>query len=139
MTAPMIPALNDMELERILDAAHAAGAREAGWVMLRLPWELKELWREWLQVNYPDRAARVMKLVQEARGGKDYVPQFGGRMRGEGVYAELLAQRFALAVKKLGLNERRLRMRSDPFRPTPAAAREGRLFCAPCPSQLGGP
>ncbi|MFC3674085.1 PA0069 family radical SAM protein [Ferrovibrio xuzhouensis] len=128
MTAPMIPALNDMELERILEAAHAAGAREAGWVMLRLPWELKELWREWLQVNYPDRASRVMKLVQEARGGKDYVPQFGGRMRGEGVYAELLAQRFALAVKRLGMNERRLRLRSDLFRPPPADARQGRLF-----------
>src|SRR3546814_13205466 len=73
MTAPMIPALNDMELERILDAAHAAGAREAGWVMLRLPWELKELWREWLQVTYPHRAPREMKLVQESHRGKDDV------------------------------------------------------------------
>jgi DNA repair photolyase len=128
MTAPMIPALNDMELERILEAAHDAGAREAGWVMLRLPWELKELWREWLQVNYPDRASRVMKLVQEARGGKDYVPDFGGRMRGEGAYAELLAQRFALAIRKLGMNERRLRLRKDLFVPPPADTRQGSLF-----------
>jgi DNA repair photolyase len=128
MTAPMIPALNDMELERILEAAHDAGAREAGWVMLRLPWELKELWREWLQVNYPDRASRVMKLVQEARGGKDYVPDFGGRMRGEGAYAELLAQRFALAIRKLGMNERRLRLRKDLFVPLPADTRQGSLF-----------
>jgi DNA repair photolyase len=128
MTAPMIPALNDMELERILEAAHDAGAREAGWVMLRLPWELKELWREWLQVNYPDRAARVMKMVQEARGGRDYVPDFGGRMRGEGAYAELLAQRFALAIRKLGMNERRLRLRQDLFTPPPEDVRQGRLF-----------
>ncbi len=128
MTAPMIPALNDMELERILEAAHEAGAREAGWVLLRLPFELKELWREWLQEHYPDRATRVMKLVQEARGGKDYVADFGGRMRGEGAYADLIAQRFALTIRRLGMNERRLRLRRDLFVPPALDERQGRLF-----------
>lgn len=128
MTAPMIPAVNDMELERLLEAAFDAGAREAGWVLLRLPLELKELWREWLQAHYPDRASKVMKLVQESRGGRDYVPQFGGRMRGEGAYADLIAQRFGLAIRRLGLNERRLRLRTDLFRRPAADARQGSLF-----------
>ncbi len=128
MTAPMIPALNDMELERILEAAHEAGAREAGYVLLRLPFELKEIWREWLAEHYPDRASKVMKLVQESRGGKDYEPDFGDRMRGEGAYAMLLSQRFRLATKKLGFNQRRLSLRSDLFTPPARDARQGRLF-----------
>ncbi|MBP6818116.1 MAG: PA0069 family radical SAM protein [Ferrovibrio sp.] len=128
MVAPIIPMLNDMEIEGILAEAHAAGAREAGYVMLRLPFELKELWREWLAEHYPDRAARVMKLIQESRGGKDYVPQFGSRMRGEGPYMELVAQRFALATRKLGFNTNRLRLRSDLFQPPARDARQGSLF-----------
>ncbi len=128
MTAPMIPAVNDMELERLLEAAWAAGAREAGWVLLRLPYELKELWREWLQEHYPDRASKVMKLVQDSRGGKDYVADFGDRMRGEGAYAQLLAQRFQLAIKRIGFNERRLRLRRDLFRHPELDVRQGRLF-----------
>ena len=128
MTAPMIPQLNDMELERILEAAYDAGAREAGYVLLRLPLELKEIWREWLNEHYPDRAARVMKMVREARGGADYVPQFGARMRGEGAYADLIGQRFALTCKKLGFNKRRYPMRSDLFVPPEKDERQGRLF-----------
>ena len=128
MVAPIIPMLNDMEIEGILAEAHAAGAREAGYVMLRLPFELKELWREWLAEHYPDRAARVMKLIQESRGGKDYVPQFGSRMRGEGPYMELVAQRFALATRKLGFNTNRLRLRSDLFQPPARDVRQGSLF-----------
>jgi len=128
MVAPIIPMLNDMEIEGILAEAHAAGAREAGYVMLRLPFELKELWREWLAEHYPDRAARVMKLIQESRGGKDYVPQFGSRMRGEGPYMELVAQRFALATRKLGFNINRLRLRSDLFQPPARDVRQGSLF-----------
>jgi len=130
MAAPMIPAINDMELERILEAAHEAGAREAGYVLLRLPHELKELWREWLAEHYPDRASKVMKLVQESRGGQDYVPEFGARMRGEGPYAALIAQRFALAIRKYGFNSRenRFRLRADLFRKPAEDARQGRLF-----------
>lgn len=128
MTAPMIPAVNDMEMERLLEAAWEAGAREAGWVLLRLPFELKELWREWLNEHFPDRASKVMKLVQEARGGKDYVADFGGRMRGEGAYADLIAQRFALAIKRIGFNERRLSLRKDLFVPPEKDTRQGRLF-----------
>lgn len=128
MTAPMIPGLNDMELERILEAAYEAGAREAGYVLLRLPFELKEIWREWLQEHYPDRASKVMKLVQETRGGKDYEPEWGERQRGEGVYATLLAQRFRLAIRRLGFNEKRLGIRCDLFTPPEKDARQGRLF-----------
>lgn len=128
MTAPMIPAINDMELENLLEAAWEAGAREAGWVLLRLPYELKELWREWLQEHYPDRAAKVMKLVQDSRGGKDYVADFGGRMRGEGAYADLIAQRFGKAIKRIGFNERRLSLRKDLFRAPPLDDRQGNLF-----------
>lgn len=128
MTAPMIPAINDMEMERILEAAWEVGAREAGWVLLRLPFELKELWREWLQEHYPDRASKVMKLVQETRGGKDYEANFGQRQRGQGAYADLIAQRFALAIKRIGFNEKRLPVRCDLFQPPPLDARQGSLF-----------
>jgi DNA repair photolyase len=128
MTAPMIPAINDMEMEQLLEAAWAAGAREAGWVFLRLPYELRELWREWLQAHYPDRASKVMKLIQDARGGQDYVADFGDRMRGQGAYADLIAQRFRLAIKRIGFNERRLSLRKDLFRPPPKDERQGSLF-----------
>ena len=128
MTAPMIPAINDMEMENLLEAAWDAGAREAGWVFLRLPYELRELWREWLQAHYPDRASKVMKLIQDARGGQDYVADFGDRMRGQGAYADLIAQRFRLAIKRIGFNERRLGLRKDLFRKPAADARQGSLF-----------
>ena len=128
MTAPLIPAINDMEVERILEAAFEAGAREAGWVLLRLPLELKELWREWLQEHYPDRAAKVMKLIQETRGGRDYTANFGERQRGDGPYADLIAQRFRMTVKRLGYNEKRLPVRCDLFRPPPRDDRQGSLF-----------
>lgn len=117
-----------MEVERILEAAYEAGAREAGWVLLRLPLELKELWREWLQEHYPDRAAKVMKLIQETRGGRDYTANFGERQRGDGPYADLIAQRFRMAVKRLGYNEKRNPVRCDLFRPPPKDERQGLLF-----------
>jgi len=128
MAAPMIPALNEHEIERILEAAYEAGAREAGFVMLRLPLELKELWREWLAAHYPDRASRVMKQVQAVRGGHDYQAEFGDRMRGQGPVAELVAQRFQLACRKLGFNERRWTLRTDLFTPPAADSRQGCLF-----------
>lgn len=103
LVAPVIPALTDHELERILEACAAAGARWAGYVLLRLPYEIKDLFREWLAEHYPQRAAHVMALVRDMRGGRDNDPRFGSRMRGTGPYALLLRSRFKLAVRRLGL------------------------------------
>lgn len=103
MVAPVIPMITDVEIERILEAAHEHGARAAGYVLLRLPHELKEVWREWLALHYPERAAHVMSLVRQMRGGKDYDSAYGTRMRGEGPFADLIAMRFAKAYKRIGL------------------------------------
>jgi len=105
MFAPAIPALNDGEMEAVLSAAAEMGARSAGYVLLRLPLEIKDLFREWLEGNVPDRARHVMSLVRSMRGGKDYDSQWNTRMRGTGPYAEMIARRFHLAVKRLGLNQ----------------------------------
>ncbi len=102
LVAPVIPMITDEHLEHILAAAHAAGAQDAGYVLLRLPHELKEIWREWLQLHYPERAGHVMSLVQQMRGGKDYDSAFGTRMRGQGPFADLIAMRFAKTCKRLG-------------------------------------
>jgi len=102
MVAPVVPMLTDHELEHVLQAAHDHGARAAGYVLLRLPHELKQVWREWLQLHYPERAAHVMSLIQQMRGGKDYDSRFGIRARGEGPFAQLLAQRFQKAHARLG-------------------------------------
>ena len=104
MFAPVIPALNDGELEAVLKAASDMGARSAGYVLLRLPLEIKDLFREWLEVNAPGRARHVMSLIRQMRGGKDYDAAWHQRMRGTGPYAEMIARRFHLAVKKNGLN-----------------------------------
>jgi DNA repair photolyase len=101
LVAPLIPMLNDNELETILQHAKAAGARDAGYVFLRLPHELKDLFGEWLNVHEPLKAERIMRRINDARGGKAYDSAFGRRMRGVGEYADLLAQRFHLAMKKL--------------------------------------
>ncbi len=116
MVAPIIPALNDSEIERILEAAHAAGAREAGYVLLRLPLELKELFREWLETDFPDRAKRVINILRSMHGGKDYVATFGHRQRGSGPYAEQIGARFRLALQRLGMERRGLQLRTDLFR-----------------------
>ena len=102
LVAPVIPMITDEHLEHIMEAAHEAGARSAGYVLLRLPHELKEVWREWLQLHYPDRAAHVMSLIRQMRGGKDYDSAFGKRMRGDGPFADLIAMRFKKARRKLG-------------------------------------
>ncbi len=102
MVAPVVPMITDSEIEHILEAAHAHGARAAGYVLLRLPHELKQVWREWLQLHYPGRAAHVMSLIQQMRGGKDYDSAFGKRMRGEGPFAQLIGQRFAKTHSRLG-------------------------------------
>jgi DNA repair photolyase len=104
MFAPCIPGLNDHEMEAVLERAAAAGATGAGYVALRLPLEIKDLFREWLETDHPDRARRVMSLVRQMRGGKDYDSQWGSRMRGEGPIAELMAARFAAAKKRYGLD-----------------------------------
>jgi DNA repair photolyase len=116
MVAPIVPAINDSEIERILETARGAGAVEAGFVLLRLPLELKELFREWLATEFPDRAAKVINVLRSMHGGKDYVAEFGLRQRGTGPYAEQIGMRFRLATKRLGLNERHLRLRTDLFR-----------------------
>ena len=102
MVAPVVPMITDHEIEHILEAAREHGAGAAGYVLLRLPHELKQVWREWLELHYPERATHVMSLVQQMRGGKDYDSGFGTRMRGEGPFAQLIAQRFAKAYKRLG-------------------------------------
>jgi DNA repair photolyase len=122
LVAPVIPAITDHEMEDILAAAHAAGAVGAGYVLLRLPHEVKDLFREWLAQHYPDRAKHVMSLINQARGGKDYDSEFGVRMVGTGPYAQLLRTRFELARRRLGLQdaEGRHELTTSLFRP-PAA------------------
>ena len=127
LVAPVIPAITDEYLERILEAAREAGAQSAGYVLLRLPHELKELWREWLQLHYPDRAAHVMSLVRQMRGGKDYDSAFGTRMRGQGPFADLVAMRFAKTRKRLGFGALPP-LRTDLFVPPRKPSLQGELF-----------
>ncbi|RVT96412.1 PA0069 family radical SAM protein [Rhodovarius crocodyli] len=106
LAAPMIPAINDMELERILSAGANAGAKRAGYVLLRLPLELRQIFEEWVQKHFPDRARKVLSLIRDTRGGATYQSDFHTRQTGTGVYAGLLAQRFARSVESLGLVRR---------------------------------
>jgi len=116
--APVIPQLTDRDLEAILEAAAAAGARHAAWTMLRLPREVAPLFRDWLEVHYPLRAAHVMSLVRQIRGGRDNEPRFGVRMGGQGEFADLIRRRFALACQRLSLNtERDAPLDTSRFRP----------------------
>ncbi|HYM42689.1 MAG TPA: PA0069 family radical SAM protein [Steroidobacteraceae bacterium] len=118
MVAPVIPALTDHEMERILEACAAAGARWAGYTLLRLPHEVKDLFKEWLAEHYPDRAAHVMAMIREMRGGRENDARFGSRMRGTGPCAALLRSRFGLACRRLGLNaESRSALDTTRFRP----------------------
>jgi DNA repair photolyase len=117
MVAPVVPGLTDSEIERILETARGSGATEAGYVLLRLPLELKDIFREWLRSEFPDRADRVINLLRSMHGGKDYVAEFGERQKGRGPYADQIALRFRLALKRLGLNERRQALRIDLFKP----------------------
>ncbi|MCK8780701.1 PA0069 family radical SAM protein [Rhizobium sp. NTR19] len=115
LVAPVIPALNDHEIERILEAGHAAGATEASYVLLRLPLEVSPLFRDWLLQNYPNRYRHVMSLVRSMRGGKDYDAEFGKRMKGAGPYAWQIGRRFEMATKRLGMTRRGLPLRDDIF------------------------
>ncbi len=117
MMAPIIPALNDHEIERILDAGKAAGAMEASYVILRLPLEVSPLFRDWLLQNYPDRYRHVMSLIRSMRGGKDYDADFGKRMKGAGPYAWQISRRFEMATRRLELTRRNIALRDDLFVP----------------------
>lgn len=116
MVAPVIPALTDSHMEQILEKAYQAGARKAGYVFLRLPHELTNLFEEWLQQYFPLKAQHVMSLVKQSRGGKSYQSDFGKRMRGEGIFADLLANRFKLSCQKLGMSGERTGFRTDMFK-----------------------
>ncbi len=128
MVAPVIPALNDHEIERILDSASGAGAREAGYVLLRLPAEVSPIFREWLLQHYPDKYRHVVSLIRSMRGGKDYDADWGRRMKGQGPYAIQIGRRFSLAAKRYGLNQRRLPLRTDLFRTPGGCEQQLALF-----------
>jgi DNA repair photolyase len=128
LTSPMILGLNDHELERLLEAAVEAGARSAGYILLRLPLEIKDLFRDWLQAHYPLKADRVLGLVRDTRGGRLYDPTFGARMRGTGPQADLLARRFTVACRRLGLARAPAPLRTDLFRVPPAPGDQLALF-----------
>jgi DNA repair photolyase len=117
MASPIIPALNDHEIERILDAGHAAGATEASYVLLRLPLEVSPLFRDWLLRNYPDRYRHVMSLIRSMRGGKDYDAEWSKRMTGGGPVAWMIGRRVEQACERLGLNANRKRLTTDLFTP----------------------
>ena len=127
LVAPVIPMITDEHLEHILEAAHDAGAQSAGYVLLRLPHELKAIWREWLQLHYPQRADHVMSLIQQMRGGKDYDSAFGTRMRGQGPFADLIAMRFAKTRKRLGFGSMPP-LRTDLFTAPRTPSAQGELF-----------
>jgi DNA repair photolyase len=126
--APVIPGLTDPELDRILAAAGAAGAVAASWIMLRLPGEVAPLFRDWLAERLPDRAAKVLARVREVHGGRDYDPAWGRRMRGEGLWAELIDRRFRLAVARLGPDAEQPPLRCDLFAPPERPGAQLSLF-----------
>ncbi len=128
MVAPVIPALNDAEIERILEAVAATGVRHAGYVLLRLPLEVRDLFREWLTANFPDRSAHVFKLIREMRGGKDYDSTFTTRMTGTGPVAWMIGRRFEVACERLGFNRTKVRTTTEHFRPPRPAAEQLSLF-----------
>ncbi len=128
MVAPVIPALTDSELERILDAAAAQGVKEAGFVLLRLPLEVSEVFREFLQREYPDSFQHVLSVLRSMHGGKDYDAAWGERMTGRGPYAWQIARRFEIAAKRLGLNGERRRLHTDLFQPPGGEGMQLRLL-----------
>jgi DNA repair photolyase len=115
MVSPIIPALNDSEMERILDSASHIGVPEASYILLRLPLEVRDLFREWLIANYPDRYRHVFNVIRDMRGGKDYDSQWGLRMKGTGPMAWMIGRRFEIACAKLGLNKKRSKLTTDHF------------------------
>jgi DNA repair photolyase len=126
--APVIPALNDAEIERILDAAAAVGVKSAGYVLLRLPLEVRDIFREWLMANFPDRYRHVFRLIRETRGGKDYDSTWGKRQTGGGPVAWMIGRRFEVACQKLGLNKTKISLSTDHFRPPQQGAEQLQLL-----------
>lgn len=132
--APIIPMLNDVELEAILETCRDAGASWAGFVLLRLPHELKDLFRDWLQTHYPERAEHILSLMRQLHGGREYDANFSRRQTGSGPFAQLIARRFRLTQQRLGFNAQRFALDSSQFqRPAPVATR------APVPGARAGP
>jgi DNA repair photolyase len=127
MVAPIVPAINDAEIERILDAAKAAGVEGAGYVLLRLPLEVRDLFKEWLMANFPDRYRHVFALIRQMRGGKDYDAQWGKRMTGSGPYAWMIGRRFEQACARLGLNVKKTRLTTEHFNPPRGRAEAAQL------------
>ena len=115
--APQIPFINN-DMEKVLEAAAEAGAQRAFYTVLRLPWELNALFQDWLQQHYPDRAERVMARIREMRGGRDYDADFATRMKGSGIWADLIRQRFEKTCTRLGLNRQRVELTTELFRPS---------------------
>ena len=128
MVAPIIPALTDGEMERILDAAKANGAIDAGYILLRLTGEVSDLFKEWLLRHYPDSYTHVLSVMRSMRGGKDYEAGFGTRMRGTGPYAWQLGRRFEIATRRLGLKPMRMSLRTDLFEPPQSSGTQLSLF-----------
>ena len=128
LVAPVIPCINDAEIEDILAASRAAGARVAHYTLIRLPHELKDLFREWLDSHFPERAAHVMSIIRQCRGGRDNDPRFGHRQRGTGVYADLISRRFATARRRLGFEPRLPEPDCSRFVPPPRDTRQRGLF-----------
>jgi DNA repair photolyase len=124
--SPQIPFVNE-DMEQVLEAAWEAGARSAFYNVIRLPWEVAPLFRQWLELHYPQRAARIMARIQEMRGGKDYDADFATRMKGSGLWADLIRQRFEKATARLGYNRARIALDLGAFRP-PGAPGQGSLF-----------
>jgi DNA repair photolyase len=127
MVAPVIPAINDADIERILDAAAAAGVTGAGYVLLRLPLEVRDIFKEWLMANFPDRYRHVFALIRQMRGGKDYDAQWGKRMTGSGPYAWMIGRRFEQACDRLGLNVRKAKLTTEHFKPPQRRAEVNQL------------
>jgi DNA repair photolyase len=128
LASPMIPAINDGELEKILEAAYQAGARTAGWILVRLPLEIKDLFEEWLRTHFADRADRVLDLIRQTRGGKLYVSTWGERMSGTGPYAALLDKRFSIACARLGYDDReRFQLDTTQFKRPASAVKTAQL------------
>ena len=128
MVAPIIPAVTDSEIEAILTRAYAAGAREAGYVMLRLPLEVQDIFGEWLLETVPDKYRHVMTLLRSVRDGKVYDAAWGKRMTGNGPYAWMTGRRFEMAAQRLGFNQARLKLRTDLFKPPPRPGAQLSLF-----------
>ena len=124
--APQIPFVND-DMEQVLEAAWEAGARTAFYSVIRLPWEVAPLFHEWLTLHYPQRAARIMARIHDLRGGKDYDADFATRMKGQGLWADLLKQRFEKTCRRLGLNRQRTELYLSQFRP-PGTIGQASLF-----------